>query len=57
MASPDDQQLHWPPATFEHAVRYEKLMTETAKGPLQTILLSGAMVGGHKLLDGMYTVY
>jgi hypothetical protein len=49
MALPDD--LHWPPASFEQAVHYEKLMTETAEGPLKTILESGAIADGHKLLD------
>jgi hypothetical protein len=49
MVLPDD--LHWPPASFEQAVHYEKLMTKTAKGPLKTILESGALADSHKLLD------
>jgi hypothetical protein len=57
MASPDDQQLceqlHWPPATFEHAVRYETDDRNFAKKDhYKQFYCPRAMVGGHKLLDG-----
>lgn len=49
MALPD--AVRWPPVSLDHAAHLENWMTVTSVGAIRTLLKSGAIEGGTKLLD------